>query len=308
MHPFKRKHEPRLLLKMIAVATLGTVCMTLPGCGVWNSWLDMWKFKSKDKADIPVPEEGNAANNKDARKLPALVVYRITLPVGTFSANPKGWQSLNEDVLEATTSNLLVHNGFRAGVGNLKDWPAIYQQINVPGSATEQTVCQTVGRASFSVTTRTSIPSEVVVSLDKQLDQQGRTFAQCDDGFRLNFTTLRANGTPAHNLTGKDKYGDFHVLVEFEPVVAEGVVDVVRKGNGLGIRQEAFNSTANFTDLQLGVSIRTDQFLILSPLNVKENPFSVGSQWLSDSLKSPATETLLVFVPTPPNSPTVTGK
>ena len=72
---------------------------------------------------------------------------------------------------------------------------------------------------------------------------------------------------------------------------------MLRPGTELGVRNNAFNSEETFEDLRMAANLRADQFLVLSCMDPKRSPFSVGTLWLSDHDKVPATETVLVFVP-----------
>src|SRR5690349_8536662 len=89
----------------IALAALGLLCgASLPGCQVWNAWLDMLKWKMADEPQkkqqqeegsnvVVVSDKGGAGGGSGRPVIPAVVprvmVHRITAPVGTFSTNEK---------------------------------------------------------------------------------------------------------------------------------------------------------------------------------------------------------------------------
>ncbi|HVS73729.1 MAG TPA: hypothetical protein VHQ47_21075 [Phycisphaerae bacterium] len=254
---------------------------TLPGCQVWNAWLDMLKLPTG--AGKPKPPTGlAAANGKGALNSPTIIVYKITAPVGTFSGNDKVWQQLNEDALDSKTSVLMAQNGLRAGTGPLSRWPAIHNLIDIPAATTEKFVCETNGDSSLNVVTRSGIPDQIVVSIDRDLEQRGRAFEHCDDGFRLAMRTVRNKPD---------------LIVQLEPVVSLGTVTVVRSNTSLGVTGTQAPAEEGFPDLRMAATLQPDQFLVLAPTSPNDNSFSVGSLWLSDPDKVPAMETALVFVP-----------
>lgn len=276
-----------MCVRRVVLATLlGVACMGTSGCELWNRWLDMLKLPTgKKTAATPLP--GNANNAKDLQALPArMIVYRISLPVGTFSGNDKVWSQLNEDAMDSKTAVLLAQNGLRAGVGPIARWGDISKLIDVPGAETQQMSCETDGRSTINVITRTGIADQIVVSVDRDLEQQGRTFNRCDDGFRLSMRKTR--------VTQKGGQAVPQLVVQLEPVVTESSRGVA---NGLAGTGGAFTSEETFSDLQMAATLSPSEFFVVAPQDPKGSRFSVGSLWLSDLEKAPPAETILVFVP-----------
>ena len=77
--------------------------------------------------------------------------------------------------------------------------------IEGPGVAADQILCQTDGRSSVNVMTRQGVTDEIVVSIDRDLQQQGRTFDKCDNGFKLSMRGERNKP---------------RLLISLEPIVA----------------------------------------------------------------------------------------
>jgi hypothetical protein len=266
----------------------------LGGCQIWNAWLDMLKWKGDGgnaqlAAQPPVVGGNPAAPGSSAGPaalIPRVTVFRITLPVGAFSSNDRIWAQLNEDAVDSRTTVMLAQNGLRAGTGPVGRWPNISQILQgTPGASTDQFIYQTDGRSSVNVVTRAGVTDQIVVSIDRDLQQQGRTFERCDNGFRLAMRPVRYKP---------------ELVVQLEPIVALGTVNVMRAGNEQGITRTGFTSEESFSDLNLAATLTADQFLVVSAMDPKTSPFSVGTLWLSDQEKAPPTETVLVFVPVPP--------
>ncbi|HVX87109.1 MAG TPA: hypothetical protein VH253_20155 [Phycisphaerae bacterium] len=276
----------------VAAVLLVGLASALPGCQVWNSWLDMLKLPTGSaKSKSPAGHAGETA--KGAVNSPTIIVYKISAPVGTFSGNDKVWQQLNEDALDSKTSVLMAQNGLRAGTGPLSRWPAIHNLIDIPAATTEKFVCETNGDSSLNVVTRAGIPDQIVVSIDRDLEQRGRAFEHCDDGFRLAMRSVRNKPD---------------LVVQLEPVVTLGTVTVVRSNTSLGVTGTQAPAEEGFPDLRMAATLQPDQFLVLAPTSPNDNSFSVGSLWLSDPDKVPAMETVLVFVPAASGAPEAKSK
>jgi hypothetical protein len=284
------RRSPRQLLASFFVFSF---LAFLPGCQAWNAFLKFWMvpIAEEKKPDKPIAVVSDLGGNGGSNltqppgppaMVPRVIVYRITAPVGTFSGNEKVWSELNEDALDSKMSVLMAQNGLRAGTGNVARWPIIAKVIEGPGASSDQQVCQTDGRSSLNVVTRPGVTDEIVVSIDRDLQQQGRTFEACDNGFRLSMRGIR---------------GKQQLQVQLEPYVALGTVHVQRREGTLGISSGGFVHEESFPDLAMGAILSADQFLVISPVDPKQNRFSVGSLWLSDIDKVPAMETVLIFVP-----------
>ena len=276
--------------RVVLGAMLAVACAGNFGCQLWNNWLDMLKLptgKKNNAAALP----GDANQAKDLQALPArMLVYRISLPVGTFSGNDKVWSQLNEDAMDSKTTVLLAQNGLRAGVGPTAKWGDISKLIDVPGAETQQMVCETDGRSTVNVITRSGIADQIVVSVDRDLEQQGRTFNRCDDGFRLSMRKTRVNQKGGAAVP--------QLVVQLEPVVTEGTSGVARGLSGTSpIGGNTFTSEESFADLQMAATLSPNEFFVVAPQDPRGSRFSVGSLWLSDLEKAPPAETILVFVP-----------
>ncbi len=268
---------------------MATLCLSLGGCQLWNGWLDLLRWKGGDAKKQEVFTPNDPANG--TAPLPTrMLVYKITLPVGTFSTNDKVWSQLNEDGLDSKTNVLLAQNGLRAATGPIARWETLGKIIDVPGATTDQMVCQTDGHSTLNVVTRSNIADQIVVSIDRDLQQQGRTFEHCDNGFRLTMRKVRS--------LKKDEKALPQLMVELEPVVTQGSAALMQH-SALTVNSQggAFTSEEEFSDLQMGATLAADQFLVVSPQDPKESRFSVGSLWLSNPDHVPATETVLVFIP-----------
>ncbi len=129
---------------------------------------------------------------------------------------------------------------------------------------------------------RPSVTAETVESIDQDLRQRVRAFEGCDNGFRLALQGMR--GKP-------------ELQVRLEPVVTKGTVSVARGPGEMGVTRTGFTAEETFDDLRLAVTLTADQFLAVSALDPKGNPFSVGTLWLSDRDGPAPKEMVLVFVP-----------
>jgi hypothetical protein len=149
------------------------------------------------------------------------------------------------------------------------------KMLDVTGAVSKDYICQTDGRSPLNVVVRDRIADQIIVSVDRDNVQQGRTFENCENAFRLSMSHLKTRGD---------------LMVQLEPIVTFG-----QSPNGQPVGNEV-----SFLDIRLWTTIKQDQFLIVAPADPKANRFSVGTRFLSDGDKVPPTETVLVFVPINP--------
>jgi hypothetical protein len=283
-------HRKRSLL---LTALLAAFCASLPGCEVWNAWLDMLKWKNSPSnsqqnngpLSISTPPTPGVAPSAATPLIPRVMLYRITIPAGSFSRNTKVWALLNEDAIDSQTAVLLAQNGLKAATGAVARWPEISQLIDPAGASNQPVVIQTDGRSSINLPTRQNITDLYVFSVDHDHQLQGRTFERCDNGFRLAVRGVRNKP---------------ELQVQLEPVVTLGTIQVNRPG--LGMTTAGITSEESFEDLRMSATLTADKFLVVSAMDPKPGSLSVGTQWLSDPDKVPPTETVLVFVPAPANT------
>lgn len=278
--------------------SLGVVGGLLGGCSrtFWDgTWLWGHPFLSPPAATT-APAGAEALTELAQRVAPAGVphkihadeahlrirVYQISMPLGTFSLNDKIWRQLDEDALDSGTSVLLAQNGLRAGVGRLERWSQLAKLVDGPGTHTQEYLCLSDGRSAVQITTRPNLPEQTVFYIDRDLELQGRTFARCDNAVRLSMAPLKDTTD---------------MLVQLEPLVITGTVEVTRSGPDLGITRQSRQQEETFRNLRLQSRVAARDFLVLAPLNPKANAFSVGTRFLSDSDAVPPMETVLVFVP-----------
>jgi len=210
---------------------------------------------------------------------PRVQVLKLNLPVGTFSANSKVWKQLNEDAIDGKTSTLLAQNGLRAATGSQLKWPEIAKLIDVPGASTEERRCQTDNHSAVEFIMQNQVDSQTVFFVDSDLQLQGRTFDESTNVIRLSMNQPKV-GSP--------------ITIQLEPVVRLPAPPPPERF-APNIPQPPNEVT--FTNLRLAVTVEGKDFLVLAPSDTKVDSFSVGSRFLTDTEKTPATESVLVFVP-----------
>jgi hypothetical protein len=275
--------RPRVKAVLLAV-----VCAALPGCQVWNGFLDLLKWPTGPAGESPAPLVLVAAPNPgvapDAATpmMPRVMLYRIVLPVGGFSGNARVWSQLNEDAIDASTAVLLAQNGLRAATGSVGRWPEIAKLVDPSGTSNQPVIIQTDGRSAINLPTRQNIAELYVSAVDRDRRLRVRQFERCDSGFRLAVRGVRNKA---------------EIQVQLEPIVTLGTIQIAR--SGMGFTNAGITAEESFDDLSLTANLSADKFLVVSALNPKPGSLSVGTQWLTNPDQVPATETVLVFVPAP---------
>jgi hypothetical protein len=228
------------------------------------------------------PAPGNVPTDViDREDRPTVRVMMVTLPVGTVSGNEKVWRLLNEDALDADTSVLLAQNGLRAAVAPLARWPSVAALIDGPAATSRWLYCQTDGRTPLLIRTHESIQSQTLFIVDKDTHLEGRTYNDCDNGLRLSMSKQRGTGD---------------ILVQLEPVVQMGTVSYGRLVQGLSPSSVTEPREDTLVGLRIAAQLKPGTFLLVAPADPKQ-PYLVGTRFLANTDKVPATETLLVFIP-----------
>ncbi len=215
---------------------------------------------------------------------PAVVaIYQIRLPIGTFSNNKKIWKILHPAVGSRGAIALLHANGIRAGQAKIPAWHKIYKLIhNASGATTSTTYCQTSGLAKLLVTVRKDIRRELIFY--HQLNGRAvlRSYHDCDNIFVL-----------AMHINTKTK----STVVELQPAVNVGTVSFRRGPHAMGLTAGTHPDLHAFANLQIKADIPPGRFLVLCPWHARQHPFSMGSQFLSDTTHIPPRQTVLIMVP-----------
>ena len=264
----------------------------LPGCAMWDAFARFWGFGERPKI-VRSPGawvEGAVPGNRvivDNTPKAKVHLYKFSMPVGTVSGNEKVWRQLDEDALDSQTAVMLAQNGMRAGVGPVGRWPGISKLVDVPGAASEEFMCQTDGRSNVNVVVHGGVADQIIVSIDRDNVQQGRTFERCDNAFRLSMGLVKNKPD---------------LMIQLEPIVQLGTVQVTREmgaggGMAMGVVRSGIPQEITFSDMRLWTTVKPDQFLVVAPADPKANRFSIGTRFLGDNDTVPPRETVLVFVP-----------
>jgi len=219
-------------------------------------------------------------------------LVKLTLPVGTFSGNEKIWRQLDQDALDSETSILLAENGLRAAVAPLERWPGVHKLIDVTGVVNELYVLQTDGRSSADIVTHPNITQQTIAAIDRDRDMHVRYFDRCDNSLRLALARKR---------------DEARLTIQLEPVVQLGTVTLVRGPEETGIVRTSQRREETISTLRLAAPLDATQFLVLAPASPKENKFSVGARFLTNTDQLPPMETVLVFLPLTDQAPLPPG-
>ncbi len=262
-------------------ALLAAILILPGGCAVKRKRL----IVSLDRPLPPPTATGPAA----ARPAPQpfqppteIQVLRLTLPLGTFSANQKVWSMLEHNVASGKTTAWLSANGLRAGTATFSVWKKIVKLINKPGSTNQRIYCQVNGVRSVALVVRPNVRREILVYHTLPGGLVVRTYRNCDDVILLAAHENRK--IPA-------------TIVQIEPAVNLGTVTFRRGPLALGIVRGVRPLQRVFTRLRISVAIPPRRFLVIAPSDPRGRPLSVGSAFLSRPQHVPPRETVLVFVP-----------
>lgn len=279
--------------RYIRTAAMLCCAVVFTGCGsAANTTQPAGNFSLQKKINqpsfgkMPITESSHAAEVpdkiRDSKIGNQVAVYKIKLPQGAFSGNEKIWRMVDEDSLDSQTSLMLAQNGIRAATLAQSHWPTIAKMLQGYSAFTEQFICRTDSGIAVELMMRPGIEQQSLFYIDRDLNLQGRTFERCDNKFRL----IVSHPSGSKNF-----------LITIEPIVLAGTIQVVRAPGDLTPTRDQIRREQTFENLRLWADIKPDQALILTPTQMKESPFSVGSRFLAEIDGAPPSETILVFVP-----------
>ena len=108
---------------MALLLTVLPACRNVPEpAPAQQRWLpDSVPFES----DVPAPVSGNQPPVPWTQLSVSFQLLRVELPFGAVSDSQKLWNHVDEEALGSDQAMLLRQNGFRIGLGQAPDWPAV---------------------------------------------------------------------------------------------------------------------------------------------------------------------------------------
>lgn len=117
------RHTAHLIVVVALLVTVLPACRTTPEpAPAQRRWLpDSVPFES----DAPAPTADGQPAVSRTQLSASFQLLRVELPLGAVSDSQKLWNHVDEEALGSDQAMLLRQNGFRIGLGQPADWPAV---------------------------------------------------------------------------------------------------------------------------------------------------------------------------------------
>lgn len=238
---------------------------------------------------LPPPAAVDPDAPRDPQPVVELVfhvdVYHLTVPAGAVSGSPDFWSRLNEQILDASTYDVLQRNGLRVGEASFADWPFFRGLIEQhPGTVAQaQAVAKEVKNLELEM--KSDVQFQDIFYYDARNQLVGRSYERCDNVIAVSFQpTPRKPGflrlTLAPVVRGQRKRLEYSTI-----------------NNELGDVQ--FVSPETFYDCNLRLDVPLQSFIVLGPSPEAASATSIGAAFLLKDGPSQREEQVLIIVPRP---------
>lgn len=212
-----------------------------------------------------------------------LMVYQVSVPVGTISRNDKFWKHVDEQLLDSKTYDVLYRNGIRVGQAPNNDW-AYFKQIIGQNQARSQSMGYVAADTrSIEVVMKAAVESQMIFDFDMRNHLTGRTYDDGSDNVMcLSFEPNRR------------KPGDLRVALC--PMVRSHRKEFVVRPDGGSVAVDYVNPERYYR-LDMAADIPLDHLMIVAPSPESRNAMSLGHAFFIVQGDAQELEQMLILVP-----------
>ena len=254
-----------------------------------GSTLPQVKGRAVAPVDLPAPAGPSLDPAANPRRVYAINVYRLRVPLGTVSGNADFWKRIDETTVDPATYDLLYKNGIRVGAAPLAELGRLQAQID---ANTAQQATVTAGRAEqVEMEMRMDLPRQTLFTFVPGtranggvggVREVGRSYDACDNVMYLSFRPVPRD-SDAVELTMAPAVNSRRKRLEYTVRGNEAEIEYVEP--------------QTLYDLNLRVDLPLDHFLVVAPSAEVSQPTSVGSAFLTEDEPTERVEKVLVVVP-----------
>lgn len=194
------------------------------------------------------------ATPRDATPAPQLfyhlVVFRISVPLGTISGNEALWKPVDETVVSPATYDLLWKNGVRVGTAPLEMLRHLDQYLENNPDSSSSIVGFEAQHVELAATR--DIPQQNVFFLDRNNVLHGRSYDRCDNVLYLSF-----NAAPRR--PGLVRISIAPAVLSFRKRLEYSLA------SNRPDREIRFFAPKVYYDINLRVDLPMDRFLLVAP-------------------------------------------
>lgn len=205
-----------------------------------------------------------------------LEVWVLSVPWGTISDNEAFWKRIDEQVLDVSTHDLLLKNGFRVGMAPLEEWPMFRDLLAKHPATAQQSSALAERRHTLELDARTGIDQQTLFVVQPDNTPTGKTYEQADNILAVSFQRSPARADAARIV----------------------VCPVVRETRRRLEAAPDATRTTRLYELNIVAEVPFDRFLILAPSRDIRHPSSIGRNFMVEDGATERMERLLLIVPT----------
>ena len=234
-------------------------------------------------AATPASSLDPAAN---PRRVYAINVYRLRVPLGTVSGNADFWKRIDEQVVDPATYDLLFKNGVRVGAAPLEELPRLQGQIDANTAQRETVTADKAEQVEMEM--RLNLPQQTLFTFEpagadgRGVRAVGRSYDACDNVIYLSFRPVPRD-SDAVELTMAPAVNSRRKRLNY-----------TERGNEVEV---AYVEPQTLYDLNLRVDLPLDHFLVVAPSAEVSEQTTVGAAFLTEDEPTERVEKVLVVVP-----------
>lgn len=209
-------------------------------------------------------------------------MFVIPLPQGTYSRNEAFWKRIDENCVDAATSDLLYKNGIRIGVARLAELEHFGKFITDALPPQKFALSGTEVK-DVEIDMKLRLPEQTLFHFDRSNNVVGRSYDACDNILNVSFQ-------PALRKPGQ-------VRLSLSPMVRAMRKRLQYTALNGELEVQGFINPEVIYDLNCRVDIPQDSFLILTPSPSASRPTSIGNAFFMKDGPAERMEQVVLVVP-----------
>jgi hypothetical protein len=262
--------------RLSAILALSVLVFLLPSCGPDappGGGAATRPFHAANDPQDPTPRP---------QLLVYLQVYQMSVPFGTVSQSDDFWKHLDEQAIAVATQDLLIKNGLRVGLGEVKDWDYFKKILERSPTETKPLGFQTSDVGRHEIMLKPEVEEQTIWAFNRNDCLEGRTYERSQNVMCLEWrAALRKLG---------------EVNIRLCPMVR-----ALRKRYVVTPTDDKphieYVSPERYFDLGFDVDIPAERFLLVAPSREAQWRASLGHHMLVSETNGGLNEQVFLIIP-----------
>lgn len=223
------------------------------------------------------------------RVLYVMEVYRLTVPMRSFSSNEEFWRRVDEQVVDVATYDVLYKNGIRLGQAPLRELEHFRKFIEET-TPTQKLSVTGVEAERIEIEMKKDLEQQMIFHLDGMNALAGRSYDKCSNLMNLQFEA-------APRQRDRVRVGLCPMVRAHRRRLEFAAISYPEAERDKAEREIQYISPEQFYDLNLKVDLPLDCFMIVAPSEHATRPTSVGNAFLMKDGPTERLEQILLIIP-----------